>query len=147
MYQDILPKTGLLSKCNRETVALAFVAALFVLVAVGAFGLGRLSGVSEAHAVAGIYTSNAPLINTTPGAETNLIRATPVSAPGAKSATAVASSSGPGAKNFVASKNGAKYYGAGCSGASRIKAANQVWFASASDAEAAGYTLASGCNP
>ncbi len=59
--------------------------------------------------------------------------------------SAAASTTADVAHNFVASKNGTKYYPAGCSGVSRIKVANRVWFASAVDAQAAGYTLASGC--
>ncbi len=46
---------------------------------------------------------------------------------------------------YVASKNGSKYYPASCKGVSRIKEENKVWFATAAEAEADGYTLASGC--
>ena len=46
---------------------------------------------------------------------------------------------------YVASKNGTKYYSTGCSGAKRIKDANKVFFETANDAEAQGYSRASGC--
>lgn len=46
---------------------------------------------------------------------------------------------------FVASKNGTKYYPAGCTGADRISLANKVWFASVAAASAAGYTPAANC--
>ena len=47
---------------------------------------------------------------------------------------------------FTASKNGKKYYPAGCAGASRIKNENKVYFATSAQAVAAGYSLAAGCS-
>jgi hypothetical protein len=47
--------------------------------------------------------------------------------------------------SFVASKNGTKYYPVACSSAKRIKDANKVFFQTADEAHAEGYTLASGC--
>ncbi len=46
---------------------------------------------------------------------------------------------------FVASEGGTKYYPRACAAASRIAEANRVWFASAADAEAAGYAKAVHC--
>lgn len=46
---------------------------------------------------------------------------------------------------FVASRKGKNYYYPWCSGVSRLKEANKIWFKSAKEAEAAGYKLASGC--
>jgi len=48
-------------------------------------------------------------------------------------------------KNFVASKNGSRYYLPSCSGVGNIKEENKIWFATAAAAEAAGYTLAANC--
>lgn len=48
-------------------------------------------------------------------------------------------------KNYVASKNGTKYYLPTCSGASRIKEENRVWFVSQDEAEEAGYEPAANC--
>lgn len=48
-------------------------------------------------------------------------------------------------RGYVASKNGKLYYTAGCSGAKRIKPANEVWFDNASEAEKLGYTRSSSC--
>ncbi len=48
-------------------------------------------------------------------------------------------------KMYIASKNGKLYYSIGCSGAKRISEKNAIWFASANDAEKAGYTIASSC--
>ncbi len=46
---------------------------------------------------------------------------------------------------FVASKSGKKYYLPTCSGVSRIKEENRVWFATKEDAESAGLTPATNC--
>ncbi len=46
---------------------------------------------------------------------------------------------------FVASKNGAKYYPADCGSANRIKEENKVYFNSTSAAETAGYSLSATC--
>lgn len=48
-------------------------------------------------------------------------------------------------KNFVASKNGTKYYFPWCSGVDKIKEENKIWFASKEDAKQKGYTPAKGC--
>lgn len=47
---------------------------------------------------------------------------------------------------FVASKNGKRYYLKSCSGAKRIKPENLVSFDSRESAEAAGYTKAANCS-
>ena len=46
---------------------------------------------------------------------------------------------------FVASKNGTKYYYPDCAGASRIKEENKIWFQTADQAKRAGYTPAVNC--
>jgi len=48
-------------------------------------------------------------------------------------------------KNFFASSKGAKYYSIGCSAGKTIKQENRVYFASAEEAEGAGYELSSSC--
>ena len=47
--------------------------------------------------------------------------------------------------SYVASKNGSKYHYPWCSGAKRMKEENKVWFDSAEEALAAGYTPAANC--
>ena len=47
---------------------------------------------------------------------------------------------------YVASRSGTKYYLPSCSGASRIKEENKIWFNSTSEAESAGFTKSSTCN-
>ena len=46
---------------------------------------------------------------------------------------------------YVASKSGDKYYWPSCSAVARIKDENKVWFASAAEAKAAGYTPGANC--
>ncbi len=48
-------------------------------------------------------------------------------------------------KKYVASKNGKLYYSLNCSGASRIKEENQIWFSSKDEAEKTGYSFATSC--
>jgi hypothetical protein len=48
--------------------------------------------------------------------------------------------------SFFASSKGKKYYTANCSAGKNIKQANLVYFNTAAQAEAAGYTLSTSCN-
>ncbi|MSR75988.1 MAG: hypothetical protein EXS68_00135 [Candidatus Ryanbacteria bacterium] len=52
---------------------------------------------------------------------------------------------GQGTGNFVASKNGKVYYPKACKSASRIKDENRLFFASALEAEGAGYSRSAQC--
>lgn len=47
--------------------------------------------------------------------------------------------------NFVASKNGTKYYPLGCSGIDRIKEENKIYFENETEAAASGRTKSSTC--
>ncbi len=100
---------------------LLFLPAILVLVGLSAFGLGRISAMGEEGRGLVIY-----------GVE-------------AQTAAAASAAESPQAKAYVASKSGTKYYLPSCSGAARIKEENKVWFATIAQAEAAGYTKASGC--
>lgn len=46
-----------------------------------------------------------------------------------------------------ASKNGTKFYYDNCSGGKSIKSENRIWFETVEEAQAAGYTIATNCNP
>ena len=94
------------------------VPAIVVLVAVSAFGLGRLSVMPSATSRLVI---NAPQV------------------------AAVGASVEVGERKYVASKSGSKYYLPSCSGVKNIKEENKVWFKSITEAEAAGYTPAANC--
>ena len=128
---DMLPKSPLFSKFGGSTLYLGLVV---VLVGVGGFGLGRLSALESQKQNLHIYAPQPAAVG-----EAARVLAVPSDAP-------VRPTPAPNQpKNFVASKNGTKYYTAGCPGAARIKAENQVWFSSQDNAEAAGYTLAANC--
>ena|SRR5258706_2684595 len=47
---------------------------------------------------------------------------------------------------FVASSRGKKYYPVDCNAASSLSEANKIYFATAQEAEAKGYSLSSSCN-
>lgn len=49
------------------------------------------------------------------------------------------------AQNFVASKNGTRYYLPWCGGASRINDENKIWFATREEAQEFGLLPAEGC--
>jgi len=107
------------SKINFDKIILIY---LFIIIGVGisAFGLGRLSVESPSL---GHFEASSGVNSTIP--QKDLTRE--------------------GEKRYVASKNGKMYYSIGCSGASRIKAENQVWFSTSIDAEKSGFTVASAC--
>lgn len=90
--------------------------AIVVLVGLSAFGLGRLS-VRSAEEPPRLVIQEAS----------------------AQTATAEARGS------FVASATGTKYYLSSCAGAARIKEENRIYFASAQEAQAAGYEPAANC--
>jgi hypothetical protein len=102
------------------------VPAVVVLVGLSAFGLGRLSVIGEEGPRLTIHAPQAASVGAASG----------------EPSSAKATESG---RNYVASKSGSKYYLPTCSGAARIKEENKVWFDSAKDAEARGYSAASNC--
>ncbi|MBP7770733.1 MAG: hypothetical protein KA066_02370 [Candidatus Pacebacteria bacterium] len=105
--------------------------AIVVLVALGAFGLGRLSATQE-QSLRVLY----------PGVPA----ATPLSSTAAVAAAkAQPLDSARGGGTYVASKNGTKYYLVTCSSSNRIKAENRVYFGSIQEAVAAGYEPAANC--
>jgi len=105
--------------------------AIVVLVGLSAFGLGRLSALKEGRGT---------LIIHPPGDAQAIAR--PVDWGAASTASTTTAQV---VHNFVASKNGSKYYLPTCAGASKINDANKIWFATAADAQAAGYTAAANC--
>ena len=121
----MLPNTDILRKLEPYIVP-----AIVVLVVVGAFGFGRLSALQGQHTTLRIIY---------PGAQV----ATPAGA--LPQSPVPSAAAGQGSGPYVASKTGTKYYLASCSGASRIKDENRIYFASAKDAADAGYGPASNC--
>lgn len=108
-------------KCKTALAAApkdALLVGILVLASSASFGLGFLAGRDAGQ---GISSADSP-----------------------QGGIVIASTTG----QIVASKGGTKYYLPSCPGAARISDANKVWFASASAAEAAGYSRAANCkNP
>ena len=100
---------------NKEEVVFVIV---FILVTFIAFGLGRLSATAELRE---------PL---------RILQAKPANVLGSPYVI--------GGK-VVASRSGSKYHAPWCSGASRIKEHNQIWFKDEQAARKAGYTPAKNC--
>jgi hypothetical protein len=105
---------------------------LFIIIGVGisSFGLGRISINNNAGSSKGEYPTQLQNI-----LEVNNLDKI-------KASTIQTNTKG---KKYVASKNGKLYYSLGCTGATRIKEGNQIWFKSKEDAEKSGYTLSSNC--
>lgn len=130
---------GFLVKIKRLTERMftdrdLFPALLIVTVGVASFGLGRLSALPQSPIRAGADTVSAvkTLENNDEG--TSIDPQVDTSA-----------QTGERDRSFVASKNSDKYHLPWCSGAQRISDENKVWFATAEEAHAAGYTPASNC--
>lgn len=105
-----------------------------VLVGLSSFGLGRLSVINN------IDNSNLKLENNS----TSLVKEEIGNSILAEKDNALDSSLSK-KRMYVASKNGKLYYSVGCSGAKRISAKNEVWFATTIEAEKAGFTLSTSC--
>ena len=107
---------------------------VIVLVSLSSFGLGRLSvldNVDKSNLT--LENDNAPLVKEEIG-----------------NSQIVNNSTGdnvtlPKERMYVASKNGKLYYSIGCSGAKRISQKNEIWFATSSEAEKAGFALSASC--
>ena len=117
-------------KCKARIASIprdVLIVAVLILASSASFGFGFLVGSSspQAGVDAGHGSSLQGLGPTSPEAS--------------------AGKTGEGSGNYVASKNGTKYYLTSCTGANQISDANKVYFVSASAAEAAGYSKASTC--
>ncbi|MFN3692713.1 MAG: Ada metal-binding domain-containing protein [Candidatus Paceibacteria bacterium] len=109
-----------------------FTGTLLCVIAVTAFFLGRYSVAEIAPRTPALMleaTALLPIATTTAVASTT---------PPPVSLTAETA-------KYVGSKSGTKYHLMTCAGAKRIKEENKVFFATAAEAEAAGYTPAANC--
>ncbi len=113
-----------------------FFLVVVLMVALGAFGLGRLS-LKPSEALP-------PVKKTVPYTSSQVATPTqlPAVVPIVKKAT---TTEGVREGGYVGSKNGTKYHLPWCSGAKRIKEENKVYFADKALAEKAGYTPAGNC--
>ncbi|MGB8816218.1 MAG: hypothetical protein WCC74_03255 [Minisyncoccia bacterium] len=114
-----------------------FVLIIFILASTLAFSLGRLSTYEKKKTpISVIKTEEYYKWNGIATSSTNSAQV------GIKSASnSIILEKG----NIVASKSGTKYYFPWCSGVTRIKEENKVWFNSVEEARAKGLTPASGC--
>ncbi len=105
---------------------------IVILVGLGSFELGRLSKASN---------STSGIKITYPEGE----QASAYSGLSVANSTKSSVDTKTAPKGFFASSRGSKYYPLGCSAGKTIKQENRVFFATNTEAEAAGYELSSSC--
>lgn len=114
-----------------------FLGLIIILVAFGAFGLGRLSKIEGAKTP--IRIENEPEVTA------DTFGSLAGNEKGSVGTTQTASIIGATTGQLVASKSGKKYYYPWCGGVQKIKEENRIYFASKTEAEARGYTPSSTC--
>lgn len=117
-----------------------FYGLLLIFVSVASFGLGRQS-VEQGISVKSVAKQGDLLVA---GPAPTAPAPTPLK-PTPATPTAPVTTPTPAAGEVVASKTGSKYHLPTCPGAKQIKPENLISFASASAAEASGYTPAANC--
>ncbi len=122
----------------QEKSKKAFTPIIIVLVATFSFGLGRLTKIEENKPA--LIIKNSQTFHTPQTAQISQVDAS--SGGGEGQAGQV---KGIKAGQYVASKNGTKYYLPNCSGVNRIKEENKIWLATKEEAEARGLTPAANC--
>lgn len=115
---------------------LLFYSVLLILIAVGSFGLGRLS-------VSATKVPEKPLFLKENITSASVVNAVPAATASTSIKAEVATVSKTAA--VVGSKSGTKYHLPNCPGAKRIKPANLISFETIDAAKAAGYTPAANC--
>lgn len=110
-----------------------FIVLLLVLVAVGAFGLGKISAYEKREVPISVIKNEERVLASI--SEQKL----------ASIASSIQKTDERPKDMIVASKNGKKYYYIWCSGADRIKEENKIWFATVEEAKSHGLEPASGC--
>jgi hypothetical protein len=115
-----------------------FVAVAIVLVAFGAFGLGKISAYEKKEVpISVLKKQESILASVTNPKENNFVDT---------SVKQVATVWDSAIKDMlVASKTGTKYYYPWCSGVDRIKEENKIWFSTVDEARSRGLLPASGC--
>lgn len=128
-----------------------FIVLIIILSSLASFGLGRLSKIEESRSP--IIIENTPIKNgaSSPGPKINLLQEASIIKAGlpvvAQTGLPAASydSAAQAGGNYVASKNGTKYYFPWCGAAQKISEKNKISFASKEEAEKAGYEPAANC--
>ncbi len=135
------------------------VVGVVVLASTASFGLGMLAERELAQGqqagqggaqydgfwIENVASSSAAVLPAASAAFAATAASGPAIMPGKISVVPAGSAVTPKEGKYVASKNGTKYYLPTCSGATRIKEANRVWFSTVADAQASGRTPASNC--
>jgi len=140
--QDILSRKRLL-----EIADLALLPVIVILVGAGSFFFGRLSALEACrghliiHPPGGAQLIAAP----TPVTPDYLGESSPANAAAGTNDSASSAPQSDGPHNYIASKNGSKYYLPTCAAVKRITEANRVYFATTQEAKDAGYTPAANC--
>ncbi|MBI2046136.1 MAG: hypothetical protein HYT28_01825 [Parcubacteria group bacterium] len=136
----------ILNKCKDSTRILeqrdVFVVLLIILASFASFGLGRLSALQEKKTPIRIEQAAAAVMS---GGALDVVAAIPARQDLAESEKQTQEKTLASGGNFVGSKNGTTYHFPWCSGATRIKEENKVWFATKEAAERAGYHPAGNC--
>ena len=127
---DLTYKIKATARLHRESF---FLALILILSCTLSFGIGRLSVIYEREGEFNIeYPQTALTANILQNKEK---QQTAFSPPPEAS----------GGGDYVASKNGSKYFLPWCGGAHQIKESNRIYFASKEEAEAKGYEPAQNC--
>jgi hypothetical protein len=134
---------------GSETGKDVYIVITLILVAVAAFGLGRLSmarsGASPVSLVyprdmQGLVQNTANIVKTSSDNTSSIVSSqTEKLVEGANSQPTELQ------KQIVASKKGTKYYYTWCSGAKSLSETNKIYFATEEEAEAKGYTKSTSC--
>lgn len=117
------------NQSNKIIASDLYVVLIIILVGIASFGLGKISSYEKNKIPISIQKTQDILLSavSTNNSESKI--------------TETASNKG----LIVASKSGTKYYYPWCSGVSRIKEENKVWFNTIEEARAKGLTPASNC--
>lgn len=117
-----------------------FLVLVILLVGIASFLLGRLSVAGQKEPVRVLQNTPETAISSVQKAP-NTASAVSATVPG----KGIVPRTEGGEGKYVASKNGTAYYLPTCSGVSRIKEENKIWFDSEEAAENAGYHRAANC--
>lgn len=120
---------------TKENFEKTYISTVILLVGLGSFGLGRLSVSTKLSSGVVIEKVSSSAENTKSQQAAGV----------AKSQIALEPNSTSKAGQYVASKNGSKYYFPWCGGANNISETNKVWFDSVEEAKSKGYSPASNC--
>ncbi len=117
-----------------------YISLIIILVAIAAFGLGRLSkaNLDGPGVVIQIPDRNQSSYGASASGTSNESTVS-------ETANASNSVSNVSVKTIFASKNGTKYYFPSCSGAIKIKEENKIWFSTEAAAQSAGFVKSSTC--